>query len=74
MLLAARALTRCIRVPRMMDDAMKERDRPAVRERDAIRPHVGVLERERAFPESGISFPERPYMTTKHSADFRYLK
>ena len=58
----------------MMDDAMKERDRPVVCERDAIRPHLGVLERERAFPESGISFPRRPYMTTKRQRGFSLLE
>ena len=53
---------------------MKERARCAVFLRDAIRPHLGVLERERAFPKFGIAFPGRPYMTLKRQRGFSLLE
>jgi prepilin-type N-terminal cleavage/methylation domain-containing protein len=58
----------------MMCDAMKEPRSPSCSERDAIRPHLGVLERERAFPKSGITLPGRPYMTLKRQRGFSLLE
>jgi prepilin-type N-terminal cleavage/methylation domain-containing protein len=59
----------------MNGDAMKERE-PAVLHllRVAIRPHVGVPGWERAFLESGTSFPERPFMTLKKQRGFSLLE
>jgi len=48
-LLAARALTQAQPLPRMNSDAMKERSPLYFPGASAIRPHVDVLERERAF-------------------------
>lgn len=45
----------------MNSDAMKERVPLCFLERLRSAPNVDVSERERAFPKSGTSFPERSY-------------
>ena len=39
-----------------------------------IRPHLGVLERERAFPESGTSIPGNLYMKSNRQRGFSLLE